>query len=60
MHHLKGKNIKKKYGNKEFHMPIPGHSVCLDPKLSIPDLRPEAEVIIPLQIYVTDWTFYTT
>lgn len=51
MHHLKGKNIKKKYGKESFNMPIPGQSVYLDPKFSLPDfIRLEAEVIIPLQI----------
>ena len=51
----KEKILRKSTEGKSFNMPIAGHSLCLDLKLSIHDfIRLEVEVIISLQIHVSD------
>ena len=57
----KEKILRKSTEGKSFNMSIAGHSLCLDLNLSIHDfIKLEAEVIIPFQIHVTDWTFDAT
>ena len=57
----KEKILRKSTEGKSFNMPIFGHSLCIHLKLYIHEfIRLEAEVIIPLQINVVDWTFDAT
>ena len=57
----KEKILRKSTEGKSFNMPIVGHNLCLDLKLSIYEfIRLEAKVIIPLQIHLTGCTFDST
>ena len=57
----KGKFLRKSTEGKSFNMPIAGHNLCLDLKLSIHVfIRLEAKMIIPLQMNMTNWTFDAT